>query len=101
MRGQAVSGSGIRRARQCHGARAAPLRPGGAAPASADEAPDTGCIEKKRTFSASISAIQDAERRELQVEATRAWNELFREVEAALGEDPTSPKAEALSPTLA
>ena len=33
---------------------------------------------------------------ELQAEATRAWTELFRDVEAALGEDPKSPKAQAL-----
>ena len=32
----------------------------------------------------------------LQAEATRAWTELFRDVEAALDEDPQSPKAQAL-----
>jgi hypothetical protein len=33
---------------------------------------------------------------ELQAEATRAWSELFRDVEAALDEDPASVKAQAL-----
>ena len=33
---------------------------------------------------------------ELQAEATRAWSELFRDVEAALDEDPASEKAQAL-----
>ena len=28
---------------------------------------------------------------------TRDWNDLFRDVEAALGEDPASPKAQALA----
>jgi DNA-binding transcriptional MerR regulator len=34
---------------------------------------------------------------ELQAETTRAWNELFRDVEAALEEDPASEKAQALA----
>ena len=34
---------------------------------------------------------------ELQEQATRQWNELFRDVEAALGEDPAGPKAQALA----
>jgi DNA-binding transcriptional MerR regulator len=34
---------------------------------------------------------------ELQAEATRAWTELFRDVEAALAEDPKSEKAQALA----
>jgi DNA-binding transcriptional MerR regulator len=34
---------------------------------------------------------------ELQAEATRAWTELFRDVEAALGEDPAGEKAQALA----
>jgi hypothetical protein len=33
---------------------------------------------------------------ELQAEATRAWSELFRDVEASLDEDPKSAKAQAL-----
>jgi len=33
---------------------------------------------------------------ELQAEATRAWTELFRDIEASLEEDPKSPKAQAL-----
>ncbi len=34
---------------------------------------------------------------ELQERVTREWNELFRDVEAALGEDPAVPKAQALA----
>jgi len=34
---------------------------------------------------------------ELQAEATRAWTELFRDLEAALAEDPKSEKAQALA----
>ncbi len=34
---------------------------------------------------------------ELQARVTHEWNELFRDVEAALGEDPSSPKAQALA----
>lgn len=34
---------------------------------------------------------------ELQERATKAWKDLFRDVEAALGEDPRSPKAQALA----
>jgi DNA-binding transcriptional MerR regulator len=34
---------------------------------------------------------------ELQAETTRAWNELFRDIEAALNEDPASEKAQALA----
>jgi len=34
---------------------------------------------------------------ELQERATRDWNELFHDVEAALGEDPAGPKAQALA----
>lgn len=34
---------------------------------------------------------------ELQEQVTREWNELFRDVEAALGEDPAGPKAQALA----
>jgi MerR family transcriptional regulator, thiopeptide resistance regulator len=33
---------------------------------------------------------------ELQERVTREWNELFRDVEAALGEDPASPTAQSL-----
>ena len=34
---------------------------------------------------------------EMQAEVTRAWNDLFRDVEAALDEDPSSQKAQALA----
>jgi DNA-binding transcriptional MerR regulator len=34
---------------------------------------------------------------ELQEQVTRQWNELYRDVEAALGEDPAGPKAQALA----
>ena len=34
---------------------------------------------------------------ELQERVTREWNQLFRDVEAALGEDPAGPKAQALA----
>jgi DNA-binding transcriptional MerR regulator len=34
---------------------------------------------------------------ELQERVSRQWNELFRDVEAAFGEDPSSPKAQALA----
>jgi DNA-binding transcriptional MerR regulator len=34
---------------------------------------------------------------EMQAESTRKWNELFREVEGALDEDPAGPKAQALA----
>lgn len=34
---------------------------------------------------------------ELQAETTKKWNDLFRDVEAALGEDPASAKAQALA----
>lgn len=34
---------------------------------------------------------------ELQARVTNDWNQLFQDVEAAVGEDPTSPKAQALA----
>lgn len=34
---------------------------------------------------------------EMQAETTKKWSDLFRDVEAALGEDPASPKAQALA----
>jgi DNA-binding transcriptional MerR regulator len=52
-------------------------------------------------YSESAKAKVDARKKmwspELQERVTREWNELFRDVEAALGEDPTGPKAQALA----
>lgn len=55
----------------------------------------------KRYYSEEAQAKM-ADRREqwnpeLQAEATKAWTDLFRDVEAALGEDPAGQKAQALA----
>jgi DNA-binding transcriptional MerR regulator len=55
----------------------------------------------KRYYSEEAQAKM-AERREqwnpeLQAEATKAWTDLFRDVEAALGDDPASEKVQALA----
>jgi DNA-binding transcriptional MerR regulator len=49
----------------------------------------------------SKEALEKLEQREwtpeMQAETTKKWNDLFRDVEAALGEDPASAKAQALA----
>ena len=59
-------------------------------------------IEFTRKYYSEEAQAKLAERRkewtpELQAEATRAWTDLFRDVEAALDEDPASERAQALA----
>jgi DNA-binding transcriptional MerR regulator len=59
-------------------------------------------IEFTKKYYSEEAQAKLAERRkewkpEMQAEATRAWSELFRDVEAALDEDPASEKAQALA----
>jgi DNA-binding transcriptional MerR regulator len=58
-------------------------------------------IEFTKKYYSEEAQAKLAERRkewkpEMQAEATRAWSELFRDVEAALDEDPASEKAQSL-----
>jgi len=46
---------------------------------------------------AKLAAKREQWTPELQEKATRDWTELFRDVEAALGEDPASPRVQALA----
>lgn len=59
-------------------------------------------VEFTKKYYSEEAQAKLAERRnewkpEMQAEVTRAWNELFRDVEAALDEDPASAKAQALA----
>jgi DNA-binding transcriptional MerR regulator len=59
-------------------------------------------IEFTKKYYSEEAQAKLAERRlewkpEIQAEVTRAWNELFRDVEASLDEDPASQKAQALA----
>jgi MerR family transcriptional regulator, thiopeptide resistance regulator len=59
-------------------------------------------MEYTKKYYSEEAQAKLAERRkewnpEMQAEATRAWNDLFRDIEAALDEDPASQKAQALA----